>query len=74
MQRSFNRKPVGKTYDQTGNRGSERDSLKVAFEDSLSLDDLQEDYQFELCRSNDTGETYISLVHVPYLQNCNVKR
>ena len=63
---SLQQKACWKMYDRSGNRGNELDSLKATFEDLLSPDELHEEYQFELCRSNYTGETYISLVQLPY--------
>ena len=51
------------------NGGEEADSLKVTLDDTMLLDDLEDEYNFEVHCSNDTKEIYIALVCILYLQN-----
>jgi nucleoside phosphorylase len=67
---------VWKVYDVKGNRGEDRDSIEATL-GNISLDDLEDEYDFELYFSNSTGENYVLLVcfaYFPMLKHSWIQR
>ena len=54
-----------KKYDlDNTHRGDEDDSLEVSLDDHVDLDDLEDEYKFEVYSSDGTGENYVLLVFI----------